>query len=237
SGANLPGGGINIWYLEAFCRSGAHTQDWHQTVMPHRTKLISASPDGRRLDFSTTVGAVEVKHSVTTTTDEVDMKFTLTNNGEENLDLQWFEPACIRLAEFTGLDQQHFISKSFIFTEKGLTRLDEVRRTEAAPYKGGQVYLPRTVNDVDANPRPLSLDRPVNGLIGCFSADNQWLLATASSKTHELFEGVYVCLHSDPAVNGLRPHQTKQIRSKIYLMRNDVKALQKRYKKDFPEGG
>jgi hypothetical protein len=59
------------------------------------------------------------------------------------------------------------------------------------------------------------------------------LLATASDRTHELFEGVYVCLHSDPHVGGLSPGETKTVRAKIYLLPNDVESLLKRYRKDF----
>ncbi len=117
----------------------------------------------------------------------------------------------------------------------GFTALSQLRRTTNALYLGGQVYLPRSVAVQDANPRPICADHPVNGLIGCFSADNRWLLATASDRTHELFEGVYVCLHSDPRVDGLRPGETKQLRSKIYLLPNEPKALLRRYQKDFPD--
>ena len=58
-------------------------------------------------------------------------------------------------------------------------------------------------------------------------------MATAWDKTHELFEGVYVCLHADPHVGGLAPGETKRIRGKLYLIKNDVKALLKRYERDF----
>jgi hypothetical protein len=73
----------------------------------------------------------------------------------------------------------------------------------------------------------------VNGLIGCFSADDRWILATASDQTHELFEGVYVCLHSDPHVGGLAPGAKKILRSKIYFVKNDPAELVKRYERDF----
>ena len=72
-----------------------------------------------------------------------------------------------------------------------------------------------------------------NGLIGCFSADDKQLLATASSATHELFEGVFVCLHSDPHVGGLAPGESKEIRAKIYLMENDPQKLLLCYRQDF----
>jgi hypothetical protein len=93
--------------------------------------------------------------------------------------------------------------------------------------------VPKGINLKDANPRPLSKDSPTNGLIGCFSADNQYLLATACDSTHELFEGVYVCLHSDPHVGGLKAGETRRIRGKIYFLKNDVGALLKRYAADF----
>lgn len=87
----------------------------------------------------------------------------------------------------------------------------------------------------DANPRPVCQESPVNGLIGCVSADDRWILATASDRTHELFEGVYVCLHSDPHVGGLKARELKRFRQKIYLLPNDPKALLERYRRDFPE--
>jgi hypothetical protein len=48
-----------------------------------------------------------------------------------------------------------------------------------------------------------------------------------------LFEGVYVCLHSDPYVGGLKPGETKKIRAKIYLLPNNVPELVRRYHRDF----
>jgi hypothetical protein len=50
-----------------------------------------------------------------------------------------------------------------------------------------------------------------------------------------LFEGVYVCLHSDPRIDGLKAGETKMIRAKLYVLPNDVPALLRRYEKDFPE--
>jgi hypothetical protein len=71
-------------------------------------------------------------------------------------------------------------------------------------------------------------------LIGCFSADHKYLLATAFDSTHELFEGVYVCLHSDPHVGGLAAGEKRRIHGKIYFMKNDVPGLVRRYQRDFP---
>jgi hypothetical protein len=70
-------------------------------------------------------------------------------------------------------------------------------------------------------------------LIGCFSSDGKFLLATASDRTQELFQGVYVCLHSDPRVGGLRGREIRKIIAKLYLLPNDPEELLRRYKKDF----
>ena len=233
SGPALPGGNLEILYLEAFCRKGSTDRDWRKTVLPHRTRLVAAEPG--YLSFRTTIEPEAVMlHEVRVSSNGLDFDYTLTNEGQQPLDLEWFQPACIRVARFTGLDQSNYISRSFIFTERGLTTLDKTRRREEGFYRGGQVYIPKGINLADVNPRPICQDQPVNGLIGCFSADGKQLLATASTSTHELFEGVFVCLHSDPHVGALAPGETKQIRARIYLVPNDPEELLRLYRKDFP---
>jgi hypothetical protein len=230
----LPGGKLEIWYLEAFCRPGAHNQDWNKTTIPHKTTLLSSAPN--HLKFKTTVNdGVVVFHDVRSTSDEIDITFGFTNTSPAASQIQWFQPACIRVEKFSGRNQTNYTERSFIFTANGLTTLAKTRRTEDALYRGGQVFIPAGIEPADANPRPLSLDKPINGLIGCFSADNKWILATASDRTHELFEGVYVCLHSDPRIDGLQPGESKTFRSKIYFVTNDVPALLRRYERDFPQ--
>ena len=86
----------------------------------------------------------------------------------------------------------------------------------------------------DVNPRPLSTIVPSNGLIGCYSADGSMIMASAWEPYQELFQGVLVCLHSDFRIGGLKPGETKTIRGKIYLVKNDVPALVKRFEGDFP---
>ncbi len=233
SGPALPGGKLEIWYLEAFCRKGSTQRDWTKTVLPHQTQLLSADP--HHLRFRTRVPPdVEVFHDVRAGTDELDVQFQLENRGRQPVDLEWFQPACIRVDRFTGLSQSNYISRSFIFTVRGLTTMDKTRRRQEALYRGGQVYVPKGINLDDVNPRPLSPEQPVNGLIGCFSADGKYLLATASDNTQELFQGVYVCLHSDPHVGGLAAGEPKKVRAKIYLLKNDPAELLRRYQQDFP---
>jgi hypothetical protein len=234
SAPELPGKTMDIWYLEAFCRKGSTHQDWNKTTIPHKTTLLEADADGKRLKLLTTVkDGVEMTHVLRAGADEVDIAYEMVNRGKEESQIDWFQPACIRVERFTGCKQSNYTAKSFIFTERGLTRLDDTRRTEEAIYRGGQVYVPKGINLDDVNPRPLCKDAPTNGLIGCFSADDKYILATAFDSTHELFEGVYVCLHSDPHVGGLKPGETRKIHGKIYFVKNDVPALLKRYEADF----
>jgi hypothetical protein len=231
---DIPGGKIDIWYLEAFCRSGSTRRDWRQTTIPHRTELLSADKGRKRLRLRTTVEPnVEVLHDIRAGKDEVDFRLTLKNRGTGYVDVEWFQP-CMRVDRFTGGNQSNYISKSFIFTERGLTRLDKTRRTEEAIYRGGQVYVPRGIHLDDVNPRPISPDQPVNGLIGCVSADERFLLAMTWDQTQELFQGVIVCLHNDPRVGGLKAGETKKLHGKVYFLKNDSEALLKRYRRDFP---
>jgi hypothetical protein len=69
--------------------------------------------------------------------------------------------------------------------------------------------------------------------IGCFSADNTALLATAWTHVQELFQGVIVCIHADPRIGGLAPRQTKHIWGKLYIIPNDTHELLRRYRRDF----
>ena len=36
-------------YIEAYCRPGSTRRDWRQTVIGHRTRLLAADADGKRL--------------------------------------------------------------------------------------------------------------------------------------------------------------------------------------------
>src|SRR5882762_93107 len=55
SGPHVPGRTVDILYLEAFCRSGSTHRDWHQTTLPHKTELLSADKNGKRLRLRTKV--------------------------------------------------------------------------------------------------------------------------------------------------------------------------------------
>ncbi len=234
SGENLPGGTLEVWWLEAFCRRGSTQRPWHETTLPHTTELVSSDPKGRWLRLRSRVQpSVEVSQEVRVVKAGVEFVVEFKNTSAEPVDLEWFEP-CLRVDRFTGRNQTNYIERCFIFTAHGRAMLDQLPRNEAALYRGGQVYVPEGINQEDVNPRPISPVTPANGLIGCVSADDQFLLATAWDRTQHLFQGVIVCIHSDPHVGGLKPGETKKLRGKLYLMKNDPAKLLKQYQKDFP---
>jgi hypothetical protein len=238
-GRDVPGGSVKVWYIEAFCRSGSTDRDWHETVIPHTTKLIEASPDGRRLRLRCTLAdGVTVDHDIRAGLDEVDFRLTATNPTDKTSQAHWAQP-CVRVDAFTGVkpekDSEAYLPKSFVFLDGRLTKMPTEPWATKARYTPGQVWCPSHVDRDDVNPRPLSRLVPSNGLIGCFSADGSKILATAWEPYQELFQGVIVCLHSDFRIGGLKPGETRRIRGKLYLTGADVDALVKRYESDFPE--
>ncbi len=234
-GPGLPGEKVDVWYLEAYCRSGSTDRDWKKTTIPHRTEKLEEAPDGKLIRLRCAVeGGVEVSHRITAGTGEVAFEVEAVNKGAEYVDAVWVQP-CIRVRDFTGANQQTYVPKCFIYVDGKQTFLDKARRTEEAIYKGGQVYVPAGIDRKDVNPRPLSPDVPSNGLMGCLSADGKTVLATAWEPYQELFQGVIVCIHSDFRLGGLKPGETKRARGKIYVMENDPAKLLARYRSDFPE--
>ncbi len=234
-GAGIPGGVLEVWYLEAVCRSGSTDREWAQTVIQQTTEKVELSADSKHLKLVTHVaGGVELSHDIRAGEDDVSFEITATSHGAAYVDAVWAQP-CLRVASFTGREQSDYFEKCFIFLDEILTPLDTTRREEEALYRGGQVYIPHEIDRADVNPRPLSPDEPSNGLIGCLSADGTKLLAMAWEPYQELFQGVRVCVHSDFRIGGLEPGESRKIRGKIYLLDNDPETLLRRYQKDFGE--
>jgi hypothetical protein len=238
-GAGVPGGAVKVLYLEAFCRPGSTDRDWGLTTIPHRTRKREASPDGRLIRLQSTLDdGVVVDHEIRAGGDEVDFHLVARNPSDRASQAHWALP-CIRVDAFTGVQPERaseaYLPRCFVFIDGRLTRLPTRPWASSARYTPGQVWCPRGVSRSDVNPRPLSSLVPSNGLIGCYSADESRILATAWEPYQELFQGVIVCLHSDFRIGGLAPGETKRIRGKIYLVAADVGALLKRYAHDFPE--
>lgn len=227
----LGGKPLKINCMEAYCKKGSTHRHWDKTTTPQQNKVLWKSPHEIKVKTSLASG-VEVMHRFAVVADEILFEATFTNLTGKPVDVEWMQP-CIRVGDFVGLGQNEYIDKCFIFTEKGLTRLNKTNRTEEAFYRGGQVYVPAQIDRNDVNPRPLSPDVPTNKLIGCFSADEKALLATAWTDVQELFQGVIVCIHADPRIGGLDAHQTKHIWGKLYIIPNDIDELLRRYHRDF----
>jgi hypothetical protein len=238
-GSKLPAGSVKVWYIEAFCRPGSTDRDWAKTVIPHTTKLVRTDPDGRRIRLRSTLeDGVVVDHDIRAGKDEVEFRLTATNSTTRASEAHWAQP-CVRVDTFTGVkparNSEDYLAKCFVFIDGRLTRLPTQPWVTKARYTPGQVWCPADVDRADVNPRPLSELVPSNGLIGCFSADGNQVLATAWEPYQELFQGVIVCLHSDFRIGGLKAGETKSIRGKLYLTSADLPALVRRYEADFPE--
>ena len=240
-GENIPGGEIEILYLEAYCRANSQTTDWGKhTVVGHSTELTSASEDGSRLELRCTLkDGVVVDHVITSKSDEVDLRLRAHNPTDKTSGAHWAQP-CMRVGDFTGLGDPKnqrtydYIRRSFVFLDGKLSLMPTKDWALEARYIPGQVWAAPGVSRADVNPRPLSKHVPSNGLIGCFSADDSQVLAMAWEPYQELFQGVITCLHSDFRLGGLRAGETLDIRGKIYVTANNIPALLKRYAKDFP---
>jgi hypothetical protein len=228
-----------VWYLEAFCRPGSTDREWDRTVIPHTTRLVESTPDGRLIKLQSTLSdGVIVDHVLKAGRDEVDFQLTARNPTTTASDAHWAQP-CIRVDGFTGVKpdprSDAYLPRCFIFVDGKLSHLPTQPWAAEARYTPGQVWCPANVDRNDVNPRPLSSIVPSNGLIGCFSADGTRILASAWEPYQELFQGVIVCIHSDFRLGGLKPGETKTVRGKLYLVDSNVDNLVKRYERDFPE--
>lgn len=258
-GDKLPGREMKILYLEAYCRPGSTDRDWKETVIGHTTELVLQSTDGKVVKLKCVLkDGVTVQHTITAGADEIDFQLVAHNPTDKASEAHWAQP-CIRVGEFTGLDRTQYVSKSFVFVDGKLMRMPLVVDGKVVPppatatnvtkdplvpfekwamkarYIPGQVWCPKNVDRNDVNPRPLSEVVPSNGLIGCYSADETMVMATAFEPYQELFQGVAHCVHSDFRIGGLKPGETKTVRGKIYYVKSDIPALLKRYERDFPE--
>jgi len=239
----IPGGKVETWYLEAYCRPGSTDRAWDKTVIGHATKLVSINAAKTILKLRCTLkDGVIVDHVIHALADGVSFKLIANNPGDQISSAHWAQP-CTRVGVFTGTgigstdNKYAYLKKSFVFQDAN----DEPDFMPTANwavngrYTPGQVWCPKHVPRKDVNPRPLHPDPPHLGLIGCVSSDDKWLLATAWEPYQELFQGVIRCLHSDLRIGGLEPGGTKTIRGRIYVVPNDFPELLARYRRDFPE--
>jgi hypothetical protein len=241
-GKNLPGGELQIQYLEAYCRDGSRNMEWADTTIGHVTELVEATPDGRELRLKCSLSdGVKVTHLIRAVEDGVEFQLEACNPTDRPSQAHWAQP-CIRVGKFTGAGdgdawsvEPKYIRKCFLFLDNQLSRMPTTPWVIESRRTPGQVWVPEGVNRNDVNARPLNDRVPSNGLIGCFSGDEKSLMATAWQPYQELFQGVLGCIHSDFRIGGLQPGESKKIHGKIYLMENDVDKLLKHYHRDFSD--
>ena len=239
-GDSVPGGPIRTHYLEAYCRPGSTDREWGKTVIPHKSQLISATSDHKRIELEDRLeDGVIVRHVIQASDDEVTFQLTATNPTDKESLAHWAQP-CMRVDGFTGTTNKdarevypEYIKKCFLMLDDKLTRLPTKPWELKARYVPGQVYAAPGVDRDDVNPRPLSKLVPSSSLTGCFSADEKMILAVAWEPYQEIFQGVIACMHNDFRIGGLKPGETKRIKGKLYIVPNDAEALLKRFEADF----
>ncbi|MEO1992213.1 MAG: hypothetical protein ABGW78_09805, partial [Pirellulales bacterium] len=239
---SFPGHTLSIHYLEAYCRPGSTTQEWQDTVIPHRStrKSRNESP-GRILIEDTLSDGVTVHHTLQTEHDGVSFFITASNETQLPSDVHWAQP-CMRIDKFTGCPPTEardllpsYIRKCFLAIDNELRWLPTTPWATQALYTPGQVYCPKGVPRGDVNPRPLSTFVPSHGLCGCVSKDKQWIIGIVWEPYQEIFQGVITCLHSDFRIGGLKPGESKEIHGRLYILKGDEHALLAAYHRDFPD--
>jgi hypothetical protein len=239
----IPGGKIETWYLEAYCRPESTNRPWGKTVIGHKTKLIDISEDKTKLKLRCTLkDGVTVDHVIRAVADGVSFELIARNKTSQVSQAHWAQP-CTRVGLFTGTDatvtenKYAYLAKSFIFQDKDDKPdfMPTAGWSLKARYTPGQVWCPKHVPRADVNPRPLHPEAPHFGLVGCVSSNDKWILALVWEPYQELFQGVIRCLHSDFRIGGLSPGESKRIRGRIYIVENNFPGLLARYRRDFPE--
>ena len=136
-GSRLPTGALEVWYLEAYCRSGSTNRDWRETVIDHTTELVSADDEGRRLELLCTLAdGVKVHHRIEAHEDEIDFHLRAVNPTPRASAAHWAQP-CVRVDQFTGLGQKDYLKRSFVFVDGKLSMMPLATWAKEARYTPG----------------------------------------------------------------------------------------------------
>jgi len=166
---------------------------------------------------------------------------------------------CFRVKRATGVFAHfpdpfpEFVSRCFIFTEKGRTFLtDTVRRSLPAiadkpddPRNNPPWIQSYSAAWLPARPAPsaqsktwyvYSPDRYTIPVLGVVSRDRKWLTAIANGSAEVMTQAWQQCLHNNPEwLPSDALLEKRRWRVKIYFMPNDPDALLKRVATDFPD--
>ena len=233
-GDRLRGATVKVWYVELYMGPESHSR-WPGATIQHTTRLVDADTNGQWLKLRCALDdGVLIDHEITVDADVIDFRSTAANPSRRDSDVAWGAP-CVIVDDFTGGDAESYLSKCFIFLNGQLARLPVEPWARHAVETPGQVWCPRHVNRADVEPHPLSELVPDNGLIGCFSADEECVMAIAWEPYQNLFQGIITCLHADFGINGLPAGESKRLRGRIYFTEANIPGLLDRYRRDFPE--
>jgi len=139
-----------------------------------------------------------------------------------------------------------FVSRCFIYTDKGFTRMTDTKRfpdTRRPPdheYNSPpwvQRYVP-IWEEHPGQPKAgwgVSTDRPVYSLVGAVSRDGKHLAAWGCYQCGGIGQGWHDCLHLLPDLSLDYDEEKNRIasRSMFYFMENDPDRLLARYRADF----
>ena len=139
-----------------------------------------------------------------------------------------------------------YISRSFVFTEEGMTFLNNTQRTDTAKDHGFEPDDPRNNppgvqryygvwQSVPEGQGTSSLTRTTLPLIGAVSLDKKHLIAGVSNPNQIVTQAWLDCFHFHPTWTPANSPATERTwRIKIYGMENDAEALRRRVFSDFP---
>ncbi len=218
----LPGDPLEILYLEAYCRAGAHDRDWGETVIPHTSRVTRRLRDGSALYLRDTLAdGVVVHHAIYATEASVRFYVEAHNPTDRPSAVDWAQP-CLRLGRFAGCagdpDPHAILPRVFIYLDDKPAFLPTQPWATEARYTPGQVWRAPDIAPEDVNPRPLSPLIPSSSRIGCLSADDEWTIVTNWQPLHELFLGIYHCIHADFHIGGLAPDEKKTAGGSLSLI-------------------
>ncbi len=155
-GTHLPGGAVEVLYIEAYCRPGSTRREWKQTVIPHRTERVEATADGRMIRLRSRLDdGVVVNHEIRAGRDEVEFRVVATNPTGKASQADWAQP-CIRVEGYAGVPREPsseaYLPRCFLFRDGRAVRLPTTPWARDALYTPGQVWCPADVSRDDVNP-------------------------------------------------------------------------------------
>lgn len=231
----MPGSLTEIWCYEDQLRHGEHFQAAGGEIV-----LLHQHPGGAQVVTRVVPSPGVVDWYVTVTGPTVESVRAVT---KANGCWQFKSASGFRSDEGSYVDS--FVSRCFIHTEKGFTRMTDTDRKMNSklplddPNNNPPVvqrYYAEWANKPDRSAGwGSSDDRFTHSIVGAVSRDGRHLMAWGGCRSDDIGQGWHDCLHLgselildyDAETNRIETH------SRMYFMENDPEGLIERYKKDF----